>query len=253
MLFGTLDEITKRALIDNGKPIHYYFEYLSHAASCLRELNFDVLDMVRTVRLPVNEYHAVDLPDDFINGGDISVGIAVGQFTTPVVKNNHLTSLRNKNQTTGQFEDFTGATSMTAVDGMYLNPGWNWFWNVNNFGEPIGRNFGGNAGNTLNGYRVIPERRQIQLTETFTSDEIVLVYMSDGQSADNATNVDIQAFATIQAYINWKSSPNRHIKDSPEASTYYNERRILRARKSQVDPLMLRQILHQAYKATYKN
>jgi hypothetical protein len=254
MLFTSLDEIVKRKLIDSGYPIHYYFEYLSHAAGCLRELNFDVLDMINTVRLPVNcDDHTVDLPEDFVTDGDISVGIPVGQFLQPVVKMDKITRLRNKNPTTYQYEDYQGATPSESVDGLYLNPGWNWFWNVNSFGEPTGRQFGGNGGATLNGYTVVTERRQIQLTETFTSSEIVLMYLSDGQSADNATHIDVGAFACIEAWIDWKRSPNRNNDRSPEGMYYYNQRRLLKARKHQLTTLQIRQILHNAYSATIKN
>lgn len=251
MLFASLDEITKRSLIDNGLPIHFYVEHLSYAAACIRELSIDSLRIVRTARLPINDYHAVDLPDDFVD--DVSCGIPVGQFIMPITKKNSITDLRNRNTTTGEYEDYQGVTSETSQSGLFLNPGWLWFWNVNDFGEPTGRQFGANGGSTLNGYKVVKERRQIQLTESFTGAEIVLVYISDGQSADNATNIDMQAFSCVQSYIGWKTSPNRHIKDSPEARTFYNEKRILRARMNDMTVVDLRQVLYNSYSATLKN
>ena len=68
MRLATLDEITRRGLIESGLPIHYYFEYLTHGATCLRELAFDTLKLVNTIQLPVSETGAVDLPDDFVDG-----------------------------------------------------------------------------------------------------------------------------------------------------------------------------------------
>ena len=65
MNLTTLDEITRRALLDNNVSVHFYFEYLNHAANCLRELNFDTLKIVNTANLSVGSYGEVDLPDDF--------------------------------------------------------------------------------------------------------------------------------------------------------------------------------------------
>lgn len=251
MLFASLDEITKRSLLDNGLPIHFYLEHLSHAAACIRELSFECgVVPVRTVELPVNSYFAVDLPDDFVD--DIGIFIPAGQSMIPVPKKNSLTPLRIKDSS-GNYTTHSQAAMADTITGLFVNPGWLWFWNVNSFGEPTGRMFGGNGGATLNGYKVVKERRQIQLTETFTSDYVILQYCSDGQSTDNAANVDVSAFATIQAYIGWKTSPNRNIKDAPEARTYYNEKRLLRARLNSLTITDIKQVLYNAYSATIKN
>ena len=50
MRLSTLDEITRRGLLEDGLPIHYYFEYLTHGATCLRELSFDTLKIINKKR-----------------------------------------------------------------------------------------------------------------------------------------------------------------------------------------------------------
>jgi hypothetical protein len=123
---------------------------------------------------------------------------------------------------------------------------------VNDFGEPTGGMFGAGSGSD-NGYMVDRKRRQIQLTGSFTSDEIVLMYISDGQSADNATQIDVRAQAAIDAFIGWKASPNADIKDSYEAATFYNEKRMLRARLDDLTILDIKAIIRRNYKAAPKN
>jgi hypothetical protein len=103
-----------------------------------------------------------------------------------------------------------------------------YYWNINDYAEPTGRFFGMRGGTDM-GYRVIKERRQIQMSDGFGNSNIILMYISDGQSMDNASQIDVQAFQTIRAYQDWKRSPQAAIKDSYEAATYYNERRLLRA------------------------
>lgn len=247
MLWSNLDSITRRRLLEMRLPLHYYLEYLLHAATCIRELHIDTLKVINYVELTLNDYYAADLPGDFVD--DVGVGIAVGQYLQPISKRDNITNLRNVD-TDGSFIPFTDSTNGDTFFG--FNANWLWFWNINDFGEPTGRYFGANGGANANGYKIIKERRQIQFTETFTSDKAVLMYISDGQRADNATQVDVLALKTIEAYQDWKASPNYAIKDAPEARTYYNEHRRLIARTDDLTAPDIRQIVHRAYTAAMK-
>lgn len=248
MLWSNLDSITRRRLLELRLPLHYYLEVLLHASTCLRELHIDTLKIINYVELPINDYFAADLPGDFVD--DVGVGIPVGQFLQPVSKRDNITNLRNVNDS-GAFVPFTDSNA--SGDTFFgFNGNWLWWWNINDFGEPTGRYFGANGGANANGYKIIKERRQIQFTETFTSDTAVLMYISDGQRADNATQVDTLALKTIQTYIDWQLSPNYAMKDAPEARTYENERRKLIARTDDLTATDIRQIVHRAYTAAIK-
>jgi hypothetical protein len=252
MTFADLDTICRRRLLEKGLPLHYYIEQLFHAATCLRELNIDTLKTIRTVKLPVNSYFACDLPDDFVD--DLGVSVPAGQYLQPVPKRDGITPLRLNDSTTGAFIPYSETEDDAENDTETIfGAGTVWFWNASDYGEPTGRYFGATGGAKLNGFQVFKERRQIQLTETFTSDHIILMYISDGQSADSATKVDLMAWATIDAFIGWKSSPNADIKDSYEASTYYNERRKLVARLNPLTKTDIIDVLRNSYQATIKN
>src|SRR5580692_10990913 len=93
MLFTNFDQIVRRNLLERGRPIHYYFEELLHACTCVRELTFDTLRIVNYLELPVDQTDmSVILPDDFVD--DVAVTIPVGGFLQPVVKNDSITEVR---------------------------------------------------------------------------------------------------------------------------------------------------------------
>lgn len=250
MLWSNLDSVTRRRLLELRIPVHFYLEYLLHASTCLRELHIDTLKVINYAELKLNSYAAADLPADFID--DVGVGIPVGQFLQPISKRDNITNLRNVNSD-GNFVPFTDTNNANGDTFFGFNTGFLWFWNINDFGEPTGRFFGANGGANSNGYKIIKERRQIQFTETFTSDNAVLMYISDGQRADNATQVDVLALKTIEAYQDWKTSANYANKDSPEGRTFYNERRLLVARQDDLSATDIRQIVHKAYTAAMKS
>jgi len=253
MILSSLDKIVRRNLLEKSMPLHWWLEYFLHAAAGLREMSFDSLQIINTVSLPINSYSAFDMPDDFVD--DVAVCIPMGQFLRPIPKNDSINPIRITD-TTGNFIPYSDAATNPQTAGLtffdFSAAGY-WFWNINDFGEPTGRYFGGTGGDRMNGYKKIKARRQIQLTETYQSDSAILIYISDGSRADDLTQIDVEAFAAIQAYINWKRSPNADMKDSPEARTFYNERRLLRARLNEMSVTDLRNLIHSTYSASIKN
>lgn len=250
MQWATLDIIVRRWLLERGLPLHYYAEGMFHAASCVRELSFDTLQIVNTKRLPVNDYYAVDLPSDFVD--DVAVAIPAGNLLQQVAKANNLNPLKITNSS-GSYIPYSEVSSDNTETFFGLGLGWSWFFNFNDYGEPTGRFFGAGGGAKSNGYQVFKERSQIQLTETFTSDEIVLMYISNGQSADNASKIDWQAVATIQAYMDWKRGSHSAIERSPEGLTFYNQKRLLRSRLNPLTPTDIKNVLRENYRATIKS
>jgi len=253
MQYTTLDMIIRRTLLERGLPMHYYIEMLFHQASAIRELAKDTLKIVNSANLPLNDYNSIDLPADFKD--DISVCIPVGGLLQPVPKRDSINPIRVNNAITGAFEPYPSQVDADSGEVTFfgLSTNFFWFWNVSDYGEPTGRYFGANGGAQLNGYKVIKERRQIQLTETFTSTDVILLYVSNGQSVDNATQVEWDAFRAIQSYSDWQRSPNAAIKDSPEARTYYNEKRLLRANLNPMTLTDLKQTLRENYTAAIKS
>lgn len=251
MYFSNLDMIARRSLLEKGLPLHYYLQMLLHQSAAIRELTKDTLNIVNTVMLAVNSYGAAELPGDFVD--EVAVCIPIGQELSKIPKKDTLTPLR-LTDSTGAFIPYTEqvTTSVTATVFSGIPIGWGWYWNFNDYGEPTGRFFGVGGGVSY-GYQIFRERRQIQFTEDFIGcDGIVLMYVSNGQHIDNATQLDWRAFRCIQSYSDWQSSPNASNKDAPEARTYYNEKRLLRANMDDTTVEDIKQILRRNYMASIK-
>lgn len=251
MILNTIDQIVRRLLLENNLPIHYYAEYLFHASSCIRELSFDTLKLVNTANLPVSGIGSVDLPDDYVD--EIAVSLQAGLFLQQLPHKSNINPLRVHDTTTGQFTTQPSSQNVDINNSTYFGSySWSWFWNVDSYGGFTGRFFGANGG-TQTGYKVIIERRQIQMSDGFAGGNIILQYISDGQRSDNASQITPQAISCIQSYINWKSSGNRAIKNSQEAATFYNEKRLLRARLSDMNIFDIKNVLRANYSAGLKN
>lgn len=260
MILTTLDTIVRRGLLEANLPMHYYFEYLVHGSTCLRELSFDTLKIVNTVQLPVNDYGAVDLPDDFVD--DVSVGYFGNGVLQPLPHQDFISPLRQWSTTTGQFTQPQIPTNgvvpnnynnVNSGSDLFLGGlGIFWFWNVSDFGEPTGRFFGATGG-TQFGYKVIKERRQIQMSVGYERTSIVLQYISDGQSVDSATQIDTQAIQCIRAWQEWKRSPNANNEYSQEAISFWNRKKNLRARLSGMTLIDVKNVLRNGYTASMKN
>lgn len=248
MILNTVDTIVRRSLLERGYPIHYYAEFLFHCTAAVRELSFDTLRIINTVQLPVNSYFAVDLPEDFVD--DLGLCLAWGGQLQNIPKNYNINPLRAVNAS-GDFVPYTDVTVLNQ-NILGVDPQWLWFWNVNDWGEPTGRFFGA-PGGSVQGYSVIPERRQIQLTEGFGAPSIILQYISDGQRSDNATQITPMAIRAIQTYIDWQRGPGATMKDSPEARTFYNERKMLRSRLNPLDKTDILNILRNSFVGSPKS
>jgi len=250
MIFTNIDTVVRRWLLERNLPIHFYAEGLFHSTSAIRELSFDTLKIVNTSNLPINSDGSVDLPGDFVD--DISLSIPSSGTLIPLAKQDWITPLRIHDSETGLFVSPNEVTSSTNVNLFYGFPSsWIYYWNIDDYGSFTGRRFGAHGG-SMRGYRIIKERRQIQLTDSFNGDSVVLQYISDGQSSDNATQVDTLATRAIQTWIDWQFSPSKTSKDSMEARTFYNEKRRLRSLLNPLTKTDIQNVIRSAYTASIK-
>lgn len=240
MIFNNLDSIVNRTLLERSLPKHWYLEMLMHSSSCMRELNIDTLKIINTAFVPVNDYGAAETPKDFMD--ELGVFLPVGGQLQEIPKDYTITPLRNRGED-GTFQPYLSVDNTNPIFQIVGTGLWtSWFWNINDYGEPTGRFFGAPGGVQV-GYNIFKERRQIQFTPGFDVNGAVIMYISDGQHIDNATQIDIQATSTIQSYCDWKRSPSAAFKDSGEARTFYNDRRILRARLDDLKIIDIKNII----------
>jgi hypothetical protein len=229
MTWTSLDHIVRSVLNQKGYTIHWYFQYLKYAADCYRELHYDALRVIQTVKLPVNAHRAIPLPCDYVDW--VKVGIARGQVVRPLVQANGINRLNQFNDA-GEITTYTGTTTDEQTGYWASSNAWDVV--TNDYGEHVGRDFGFRNSNMADGFKVLRERSEIQLSESVNTDFVILEYISDGTGLSNAaTRVDPFAQVAIETYVKWQAvAASRDDINSREAVTHWASVRKLKARKN---------------------
>jgi hypothetical protein len=249
MVVTSLHKITNNILLKRGYSTHWYLQFLVYSKDCLRELSLDgEIDTLRSVLLPLNDNNAIEIPNDYVDYARVSA--RQGQYLHPLVEDNSLNIIPNYDsdfvlQPFAEDTIDTTASAAAIYYSGYMSPYW-WLTNFNNFGENTGRFFGG-VGGMSDTFRVNKQRNEIKINENLAITHAVLEYVGDGTSADSATQIDVNAFATIEAYALWQFKEHNRTYSPSEAEMqrqiYINERQILRARKSDLDLIKLKRII----------
>jgi len=249
MRLYSLDTIVRSALLRKGYPIHFYMQFLKYSSDCLRELSFDSLQNIRSVKLPLNEYNAIPLPCDYVDW--VKVGAGNGQSVRPYANRDGYNRLNNLDDNGNKA---LYATPTTVAENAL--PEYEEAININ--GEAVGRQFGFQGGNNPNSFKVLRERNggEIQFDISATGD-IMLDYISDGLESDAATEIHPYAQASIEAYIFWQMKEHSRAYSSGERQLaeeqFDKEHRLLRARINSFTMTDLRRVLQQSYGGAIKN
>lgn len=242
MKYITLDSIVRSYLLKKRYPIHFYIETLAQMAECLSELQWDVIGVIRTVKLTIGDYGAATLPCDYKDW--IKIGLPNGQYVRPAVQTSGMNRLNNFDAATGDKILYADPNTNTA----YGFSNFVWF---NDKMETTGRFYGGftSKGDV---FSVIPERNEVQFDNHFCGNYAIMDYISDGSEADSATKVDGYAKMTIEAYSDWKykeNSRNYGLGDKAWARKIFDhEQGILRGR---VNPLTIADIKNAVRRNTH--
>lgn len=236
-MFISLDAITRSVLQQRQLPIHYYLQYLKHAADCFREFHYDTLRVINPVRLPVSPTGVVQLPCDYVDF--VKIGVEVGQMVKPLYQSDAINRL-DKLDTAGKPINYPDADGGGIIAGSNITQ--------NDNGEFIGRIYGFSNKVLDDTYKVIPERNIIQINQSLGLTEIILEYISNGTQKNNFTKVDVLAQNAIECYMKWQASPSADNEYSAEAKKFTQACRKLRARKN---PLTAADILR-SYKSGIK-
>jgi hypothetical protein len=216
-------------------------DFLIYAQRGFEELHFDTLGNVRTVKLEINSYNAVTIPDDFLDM--CKIGVVNGQFVKPLISRNGINRLNNFD-TDGTTKIKYPETDVSLFSFFY--PGLSY----NDHLEFTGRMYGYKADRS-DSYKILKERNEIQLHQDIDATEVILEYISDGSEVDNATQINPYAKSAIEAYINWKWKENNRSYSEYERTRaqrqFDHQHKILRAR---LNPLTLSDIKAIIYQNT---
>lgn len=222
MKYTSLDTIANNILLSNGLSIHYYMQTLLHSANCLRELQFDVTGNIRTKKLEINSYGAVELPCDYVDY--VRIGTPLNGTVQPsatLFGSNRLVNIDEK----GNKVPYGGS-------------GWCYGDQYGAWIYPDGLHPYGPR--HTDGFMIVNERREVQFSNYREGGFVILDYITDGSEVDNATMVHAYAQKTIESYGEWK------MKKGSE-DEFNKQYRILRGRKNNITPANVRAIIKNAY------
>jgi len=248
MVTISLHKIVFNILLRRRYSIHWYMDFIIPAKDCLRQLSLDgEIECINICCLPLNSNHAIDMPNDYVDY--VQVGYRNGQYIQPLVEDNSLSLIPNYDSDF-DIQSYTSGVATEPTIPTFNNNRWStgywWTVNWNNFGENLGRQFGG-VGGMADTFRVDKIRKEIKINEAINLSEVVLIYSGSGMDANSATQIDIQAQDTIEAYCLWQfKENNRTYSDTAAAlakQEYIDQRKILRARKSDLSINTLRRII----------
>lgn len=252
MRLYTLDKLVRGVLASRNYPMHWYLQFLHYGIQAMRELNFDVMQNIKSVRLPVSSYKAVTLPCDFVDY--VRIGNELGEYIMKWGEKKSFNRL-NDFDANGNKIPYPDAD---AANGMLPNTWESYYYSlyVNDKGEHLGRIFN-NKPSFPNSFMVIRERNEIQLDTSYAGKEIVVDYISDGLTTDASNAIHPYAAAAIEAYIIMKMKEHSRAYNISERQLaqqeWYNQLRILRARMNNIDTNDIQRSLSRSYSPTIKN
>jgi hypothetical protein len=226
----TIDSVVRSLLLKEGKPVHYYLQYLKHGCDALQKLNTHSLRAINTKKLPVTSYKAISLPCDFQDY--VRVGFQVGERVRPMIEDSTLDRLYNTDSLGAKIPYTNTLPDGTDVDGFLDN------FLIDYISNPYSTSpaFGHDASRDDWRFKVLKERNEIQLSADFPYSYVILEYITDGLEADNATMVDPEAREAIEKYILWQSKVhNRNASEGEKMAAelrFDKEHRLLRASKA---------------------
>lgn len=247
MRFATIDGIIKGLLIKQGKPVHWYLQYLKYACDAVRELHFDTLQRIYTEELTVTSYKSVILPCGFVDW--VRVGVIANDKVKNLVQGGSINRLNN-------YDSVGDKIVWPSSDNNSTNPNSDYLINRMSGGEFQGGIFNNRPDMASYKFRVLPERSEIQFNNDFPYETIILEYIGDGMDGDAATQVDAYAIDTIESYVMWQlalHNPRQGDNAIFRKDVYDKALRLLRARKNKMSREDIIDSIRKGYSGTYKN
>jgi len=240
----TITEVVNDFLLtqDGSDYVNNVSETIVHnfALRGVRELGFDMLQRVRSLKLSVNSNDTVDLPDDFVQLSKIGVVGSDGLVHVLGENQNLNMSQKYSTDTGGNTIDSDGDGVNDRVDakggtnslGIFGDDDHMVFSNYiyqNNIGQIYGLGGGFYGGQ----YRVNYDQNRIELGIKSEITEVVIEYIADEARSVNPT-VHVEAEEALRSYIYYKLVERKSNVPMAEKNRaraeYYNERRKANAR-----------------------
>lgn len=217
----------------------------AYALRGIREMGFDMLKRVRSLKLPVNSNYTVDLPDDFVDM--IKMGVVADDGLVYVFGENKNINFSQK------YRDINGIYVDTDADGVYdrveskgatagggtsntsdISDGFgSYIFRNYVYGSTEGQLYGLGGGFYRGEYRINYDQNRIEVDTNSDVSEVVIEYICDEALSQNPT-IHIYAEEALRSYIYYKVIERKGSVPANEKARarqeYYNERRKANAR-----------------------
>ena len=210
----------------------------------VRDMGFDILKTVRSLKLPVSSNNTVTLPEDYVDWS--KVGIVGSDGIVYILRENkHINMSQAYDKIDGNTYDIDGDGLSERVDskgGTDSNPptsegiseGFNSYIFRNYvYNGDAGRLYGIGGGSHAGDFRVNMDQNRIELKTNGNIQEVVIEYVADEARSSNP-RVHVYAEEALRAYMYYKLIERKSSVPANEKgrarSEYYNERRLANSR-----------------------
>ena len=219
-----LDEIIREFYIQDlgmTQLDERYPRFLSMGISGIKELNFDLKNVVKEVYLTVNDNDTVDLPSDYLDY--LVIGTSNGGVISSLGLNNNIAPRTTDD--CGDLEVDLNVTSGDTSSGTFS-------YNNSNYtkdGQMSGRMYGNGGGGNSNGaYKIYKDEGYISLS-SFGGGTIILRYLASAESVDGNFLIDDFFTEFIKAWMMHVYTRSSRSYGLGEKQDY--ERKMAKARK----------------------
>lgn len=226
--FTTINSLVRSSLMSHGLTLHYYVTFLHFALQGLREISFDTIGKVSTVKLSPNAFKEAALPADYIDY--IRFGWLRNRYLIPIGSTRSYARIANTDSTGKQiaYPSGEGALISAATFDPFAS------YHISPYGEDLGRMYGLGGGTRNDIFQLVEERNVVLFGDKFDStDTLYMEYLAAGNYADADAVFHPYAESTIEAYIKYRYAEQRtsRLADVSRAQKdFYNQYRLLRAR-----------------------
>lgn len=197
---------------------HKILTYINWAKAGWRNLIETTVQEVKAVRLPLNDYNALDLPDDCVDWTKVAIQYGDKLYVLGIAQD--IALLQDEDDCGNKIKNVHYPSVDDVVNGLNLDS-YIPFYFSNYYGQyPQGNYTGGlygyyNTGLSYKGFfRENKEKRQLQFSSNVTTPHIYLEYISDGSVCNGSTKVMPVAFDYLVQFVHYERI--KHRTDIPD-------------------------------------
>jgi hypothetical protein len=211
--------------MDIGDTLARYEQFRHWAIEGFRELHMDLLQEIKTDKVPLTDWKAIELPVDFVDW--VMLGVVINNNIQCFTNDERIPLFREDADEDGVIDALTAPTEHPVGDSPNDRL---WFWNqLNSNGEYKGGLYGLTVKDNGTGYfKMNRERKEIQFAPSIDGSTLIYMeYISDGYNPQVSTVVNLYAAKLVKLYIHWMRlnyAKSSTIAEKEEAKRmYYTE------------------------------